>query len=385
MILINRLVWAAVVVAVCFPVSAIAGDAGSTSAPLEMVLSLDPRPDAPRNSEGDIIRLDNGKLALVYTKFYGGDDDHSAARLAMRTSADGGRTWSEDSVLVDNEGGRNVMSVSLRSSADGGILLFYLRKDSAGTSCTMYVRRATALLENLSEPVMVTTLPGYHVVNNDRVLRLKSGRLLVPSALHTDPAASEEHPEGKFVENAAMICYYSDDDGLTWHKDRMPVTPMEERRIVLQEPGLVELTDGRIMMYIRTDQGYQYQSFSGDGGETWTVPEQMALASPRSPASIERLPDDGALVAVWNDHSGRWPFVQGKRTPLCIAVSRDEGKTWSPSQVLEDDPGGWFCYTSITFDGDSMLLGYCAGQEYEGGLNRLKVSRLPVSWVREIR
>src|SRR5690606_33824677 len=134
------------------PLPGFAADATKTSGPLEMLLSLDPNPDAPRNSEGDIIRLANGKLALVYTKFYGGDDDHSSARLAMRTSDDNGNTWTSDTVLLDNEGGQNVMSVSLRPSTDGGILLFYLRKDAPATSCTMFVRRATASLEELSQP-----------------------------------------------------------------------------------------------------------------------------------------------------------------------------------------------------------------------------------------
>src|SRR5690242_8183873 len=76
-----------------------------TSAPLEHLLTIAPGTGHTRNSEGDIIRLGDGKLALVYSRFAGGDDDHSSAVLAMRTSGDEGKTWSEDTVLVANEGG----------------------------------------------------------------------------------------------------------------------------------------------------------------------------------------------------------------------------------------------------------------------------------------
>lgn len=87
------------------------------------------------------------------------------------------------------------------------------------------------------------------------------------------------------------------------------------------------------------------------------------------------------MVCVWNDHSGRHPFTEGKRTPLCIALSKDDGRTWGPSRVIEADPNGWFCYTSMSFADDKVLLAYCAGDRQVGGLNRLKVSALTKDWL----
>jgi len=87
------------------------------------------------------------------------------------------------------------------------------------------------------------------------------------------------------------------------------------------------------------------------------------------------------LLAVWNDHSGRHPFPPGRRTPLCAAISRDEGQTWSASRVIEDDPDGWYCYTSLTFTPDSVLLSYCAGDSNVGGLNRLKMTQIHQAWL----
>ena len=82
-------------------------------------------------------------------------------------------------------------------------------------------------------------------------------------------------------------------------------------------------------------------------------------------------------MCAWNDHSGTHPFAAGKRTPLCAAISRDNGRTWSRSRLLEQDPDGWYCYTSMTFVKDRVLLTYCAGDKEVGGLNRLKVVAIP--------
>jgi len=59
-----------------------------------------------------------------------------------------------------------------------------------------------------------------------------------------------------------------------------------------------------------------------------------------------------------------------------MVVSKDEGKTWSKSSILEDNPDGWYCYTAITFVKDQAILAYCAGDRKIGGLNRLKVATI---------
>lgn len=349
-----------------------------STAPATVRLAIQPAPGAPRNSEGDIIRLPDDSLALVYTKFTGGSHDASSASLAIRTSQDEGVTWSADRILLENEGSANVMSVSLLAGQDDSTFLFYLRKDGHMTSCALFMRRFYDNLQTLSDPIQVTTTPGYHVVNNARVIRLKSGRILVPAALHNDNPADKSH----YQPAAAMVVYRSDDDGRTWQKDAMPIPTRAQRKLVLQEPGLVELPDGSLLMYIRTAHGSQFQSRSTDQGLTWTAPVPMPLESPLSPATIKLVPDTRTLMAVWNDHSGRWLRTGEDRTPFCIAFSHDGGHTWSPSELLIGDLGGWYCYTSITFTDTKALLTHSAGRGRAGGLNQLNITELPLPWLR---
>ena len=112
------------------------------------------------------------------------------------------------------------------------------------------------------------------------------------------------------------------------------------------------------------------------------MPEKTSLASPVSPASIKRLPGSANLLAVFNDHSGQFPFSKGKRTPLVAAISSDHGRTWPQRRLLESNPDGWYCYTAIHFTGDAVLLAYCAGDSKVGGLNRLRLRRVTFEWLK---
>ncbi len=345
-----------------------AADAG-----MRTLLTIEPGKDNPRNSEGDIIELKDGRLCLIYTRFTGGGGDDEAADLAMRISPDRGESWSNDQIVVRRTGGLNVMSVSLLRLTTGEIALFYLRKTSQ-EDCRPLLCLSTDEARTWSEPtVCITDEVGYYVLNNDRAVQLRSGRLVLPVAWHQGP--------GRQRDTAGVImCYLSDNNGRTWRrsKDTFQGFAPDGKRITVQEPGVIELKDGRLMMYLRTNAGSQYVCYSSDGGETWSKAGPSTLASPLSPATIKRVPCTGDLVCVWNDHSGAHPYPAGRRTPLCLALSKDEGKTWSRSEVLEGNPDGWYCYTALTFLEDRMLLAYCAGDKIVGGLNRLKVCSVPV-------
>ena len=324
------------------------------------------------------MRLKDGSLFLAYSRFVGGGADNSAAEIACRISKDNGETWTKDRILVGNEGRENVMSVSALRLPSEELLLFYAIKNGWG-DCRLHVRRSGDEMQSLGERVCATPHEGYHVVNNDRVVALSSGRLVVPAALHPCPDGTRQTWDHRGI----AMCFLSDDEGRTWRKSQSELEAPPDSRSGLQEPGVVELKDGRLMMWTRTDMGCQYQSYSEDGAETWSPGEPGPLASPVSPASIKRMPWDGNLLVVWNDHSGRHPFPAGRRTPLCTAVSFDEGKTWENSKILEGNPDGWYCYTSITFVDDKVILGYCAGDTQVGGLNRLKVTAIQKEWLYE--
>ncbi len=343
----------------------------------ETVLTLEPGPGNPRNSEGAFVRLRDGRILFAYTHFTGTASDAGTAHIAGRFSSDNGATWTrEDQIILPNEGQQNTMSVSLLRLAGGPIALFYLRKNS-DLDCRPYLRISTDDAKTWSEPRLCIDALGYFVVNNDRVIQLSSGRLVIPAARHSMPGE-------KFVHRAQALCYWSDDDGKTWRQSETVLEAPPESKTGLQEPGIVELHDGRIMMLCRTDLGCQLRSWSSDGGNTWSPVEQTGILSPVSPATCKRIPKSNSLLLVWNDHATVPEALKDKRTPLSVAVSEDDGRSWQHVKNIETNPDGWFCYTAIEFvEDDCVLLGYCAGDKSVGGLNRTRVMRIPVGWLHE--
>lgn len=340
-----------------------------TSVPAQLILS--PGEDNPRNSEGDFIELQDGRILFVYTHFTGGAGDHATAHLAGRYSEDGGKTWDdEDTVIVPYEGGRNIMSVSLLRLQDGSIALLYLKKVDTD-ECIPLFRRSTDEAETWSEPVQCITDPlGYYVVNNDRLVQLESGRLLIPAARHVLKGTEDFLP-------GQALCAISDDNGATWRLSESLLSAPDHVRSGLQEPLVLELRDGRVLMLCRTSDGAQYRSLSEDGGVTWSTPEKTSLLSPTSPATVERFPGGDDLLLVWNDHTDVGEARAGKRTPLRAAISQDDGHTWHVTKTLEDLASGWYCYIAMDFVDDHVLLGYCAGdRREENGLQTTKITRL---------
>jgi len=346
---------------------------------IQRVLQLPSSVDNPRNSEGDFITLKDGRILFVYTHFLGGAADHSSAYLAGRYSSDGGKTWTQkDQTIIENDGEQNIMSVSLLRLQSGQIALFYARKNSIHDLIPV-MRISEDEGVHWSEPVEIVPPKhvGYYVLNNDRGVQLKSGRIVVPLALHQNLKGSD-----RFNPSARFLCYYSDDHGKTWqrgHEVQVEKQP-GQKQPYMQEPGVVELKGGQLMGFCRTNGGSQYVAFSKDGGETFSQLKPSNIISPVSPASIERIPATGDLLMVWNNHRGISPQLRGKRTPLTIAVSKDEGKTWQHTQNIEVNPNGWYCYTAIEFTNKGVLLGHCAGDRTKNnGLAESQVTLIPLS------
>jgi hypothetical protein len=190
---------------------------------------------------------------------------------------------------------------------------------------------------------------------------------------------------------SGLVSFYYSDDGVSWFEsvtnDYRCLGPGRG----LQEPGVVELANGRLLAWCRARQGdtaltpnRQWRATSRDGGLHWSAfTPWNDFPSPCSPLSIKPVPGSSDLLALWNDHSGRFrlpaatPGSKG-RTPLVSAVSRDCGKTWGDHRLIESAPDRGFAYVAIHFAGEHILLGYSAGggDEKEKGLQRLRVSRI---------
>lgn len=350
-----------------------------------IVLDLPPRPGNPRNSEGAFIDTRDGGLLFCYTG-YSGDShlDHATADICCVRSEDGGHTWSPPRTIVTarEHGAKNVMSVSLLKMQDGQLGLFYLVRKTY-SDLQVYLRRSADDGRTWGHAACCCPRPGYYVLNNDRAVRLSTGRILLPVAEHRiTPSPDSEYPR---YSPAHVTCFYSDDDGSTWQESHALVALSGIRsNSGLQEPGVVEMSNGTLYAWARTDLGCQFQFLSINGGLNWSHAVPSPFTSPLSPLSMKRL-QDGRLFAVWNPipnfPSRDFPQHTGGRNPLIAATSSDEGQHWQGPLILENDPRSGYCYTAIHQLEDCLLLAYCAGSVDRDStcLNRLRIRRIPLT------
>ena len=182
-------------------------------------LDLVPGPGNPRNSEGAFLTLPDGEILYAYSRYKGEScSDEATTDLCLLRSRDDGRTFGEESTILTCEGedGVNAMSLSMMHMENGDIGLFYLVRTTY-TLLRMFLRRSRDGGRTWGERVLCTPQEGFFVVNNDRVVRLSNGRILIPAASHRSGLCGDMEEGSRFFDSRAEdVFFYSEDDGVTW-------------------------------------------------------------------------------------------------------------------------------------------------------------------------
>lgn len=313
-----------------------------------------------RYSEGSFLSLGDSSILVVYTRFDNAREDYASASIVARRSYDRGQTWSDESVVVSNtDDVLNVMSASLTRLQNGNIGLFYLIKRTM-TDCYPVVQISNDNGMTFGEPIMIIEPGvGYFTLNNSRVEKLSCGRFIAPLSEYDNDGVRVTSSKGK------MFYMYSDDNGTTWEKSGY-LNPCADD-VIEQEPGIVELNDGSLLCYVRTDKGSQFFARSYDNGTSWSDFKESSLTSPLSPATIIQIQTGKKpLMAVWNNSSY-------ERRPLTIALSYDGGSTWANARDITD---AYASYPSLLiFDDGEILIGYCYSDTFSYGLENYSIDR----------
>jgi predicted neuraminidase len=199
----------------------------------------------------------------------------------------------------------------LFDSPSGKLLLFYKVGPSPDTWWGMLTTSSDEGV-TWSEP---TRLPnGILGPVKNRPELLADGRLLCGS--------SSEH------DGWRVHMEWTTDDGKTW--ERTPALNDGQDFGAIQ-PSILRHPEGKLQIVCRSrGLGRVLESWSEDGGRTWSELAPTPLANPNSGSDAVTL-RDGRHLIVFN-HTPRG------RTPLNVAISPD-GRKWHASLVLETEPG----------------------------------------------
>ena len=164
---------------------------------------------------------------------------------------------------------------------------------------------------------------------------------------------------GASTENGPWISYcdISKDDGQTWERSApIRLQGTDEPRRGLIQPSIWESEMGVYHMLTRSTEGFLYRSDSRDGF-SWTEPEKTEIPNNNSGFDLVNL-GLGHLILCSNPVSGNW----AARTPLTLAESFDNGKTFQEVFVLEDQPGE-YSYPSLIFAEGKLYVSYTWNRE----------------------
>jgi predicted neuraminidase len=150
---------------------------------------------------------------------------------------------------------------------------------------------------------------------------------------------STKNPPVALPDGGVLHPSSTEDHGWRIHFERSDAKAREWQRIgpindgkefAAIQPTLLTHPGGRLQALCRTRQKKIVQTWSSDGGKTWSPLSATALPNPNSGISAVTL-TDGRHLLVYN-HTTKG------RSPLNVALSRD-GIVWQAALVLEDQPG----------------------------------------------
>ncbi|GAB3013394.1 sialidase family protein [Spirosoma pulveris] len=172
---------------------------------------------------------------------------------------------------------------------------------------------------------------------------IKNKPVLLASGVLLCPSSSEDH-------NWRVHFEQTSDWGKTWQRTEAINDGVNDGAI---QPSILFHPGGLLQALCRSQKtGFIAETWSKDGGKSWSPLEKTTLPNPNSGTDAVTLAD-GRQVLVYNPVSPTPGKSGGLRTPLEVAISAD-GKVWKTLAVLENTPGE-YSYPAVIQTADGLL------------------------------
>ncbi|HPO12825.1 MAG TPA: sialidase family protein [Candidatus Hydrogenedentes bacterium] len=301
----------------------------------------------PTEMSGPFVRLGDGRLLTIK----GAD---------ALTSADEGKTWGKWGIFADPQRFAISSEYGILRTKNGVVIVAFInmkeqdwRWNSAKHDADPGTRLPTYAARSLDEGRTWEAPQKLHdewtgCIRN--IIQTKSGAVVFTSM--------------KLLNNPgrhSVLTYVSKDDGATWRASNIIDLGGCGHHGGVTEATVVQLNDGRLWKLIRTNWGRFWEAFSEDDGISWRTIHPSTIEASSAPGQLLRL-QSGALLLAWNR-----PFPEGKteypltggdnewsevpvsnhREELSVALSLDDGQTWSAPVVIARQTGQWLSYAYL--------------------------------------
>lgn len=260
----------------------------------------------------------NGRLWAAF--YSGGDTEGPDNFVALVTSGDDGKTWSDIRYVVDPDGLVRAYDPCLWHDPAGNLWLFWAQSYSYYDGrCGVWASICPDSGSESPEWSAPRRIADGIMMNKPTVL--ESGDWLLPTAVWAcNDSALNSLPEERFSN-----VYRSADSGATFEKLGTADVPNRH----FDEHMIVERRDGSLWMLVRAFYGIG-ESESTDGGRTWSPGRQSPLGGPSSRFFIRRLQSGRLLLVNHYEFRGR--------SHLTALLSDDDGRTWPARLLLDPRP-----------------------------------------------
>jgi predicted neuraminidase len=302
---------------------------------------LGPEVGTPYNHPASLTELANGDLLIAY---YGGPGEYSDASTVYTTRlAKGASQWTKPQAITprpkEPEGNAVVWQ-----APDGVVWLFNVtRHGETWSESKIIVRTSTDGAKTWQEPKPLATEAGMMV--RGKPIVLKNGDYLLP-------VYHETGRDREFVgpDTTSLFLRYD------VRQKRWSETNRIRSRLGNLQPAVAALTDDYLVCYCRRgadygprQDGFLVRAESRDGGRTWSPGKDTVFPNPNAAVDFLKLAN-GHLLLVFNDSMSR-------RTPLTVAISTDEDKTYPHRRNIAEGRGDFaYPFAIQTRDGKVHVI-----------------------------
>ena len=300
----NLFVCAAIFSALCSASAGTAATANTGGNGLSIRKFTIARDDSTYECFPSLTRLKDGRIILVYRE----SDSHKAkeyTRIIVRTSDDGGKTFSARKVLVETKQTDGVLTKwncpKVQQLKDGRVLIVCdvyphppgeAGKRGAQSAIMLYFSEDNG--DTWSEP-RETSVGG---IMPDEVVELDNGDWILAT-----------HRKCKTTGNAEQILARSKTKGKTWGK---PVVIASVKGYNFCEASIIEMPGGQLVCYMRENSGKGlpvYKCISTDNGQTWQGPFETLMGAGHRP--VAHLTRSGKVMITYRyQPGGKGPWAK---------------------------------------------------------------------------